>query len=166
MNTQAVSRLFRATINNAVDLRTQVRQALGDNNFFNISPTIPLERLKCAKFDTIATDMYPRLARYLPGETSKNAAERLVAQGYVLGDLGELAQFLAQYPEEVEKFSAVFALDVGSRWLNSEDEWCVAFAGVEGAARWLRHFRFDRPLDKNDCVIVFEIAEHRSLETV
>lgn len=50
------------------------------------------------------------LKPFLNGETCEECAKRLRAVGYTLENIGELVVFLANHPEEVKKWKAVFAL--------------------------------------------------------
>ena len=50
-------------------------------------------------------------------ELKASAAKRLLADGYVLENVGELIQFLINNPDEVAKYSYVIALGEISRWV-------------------------------------------------
>ncbi len=165
--------IFPSLVDNILSLEEQVRLAVGQDYLYNISPLIPFSSLRRVKRGGVK--MFPRLVSYLSGETSQKAMARLLGRGLILGDIGELAQVAAQYPEEIKKHNSVFALHEGSRWLDEATRWknrfrgegeeekkdmeaftYVPFSGAEDHIRWFRRFRFDRPLSKNDAILAFD----------
>lgn len=160
--------IFPTLIDNIFSLEEQVRLAVGKDYLYNISQLIPFARLKRARRGI--GKMFPRVVPYIAGETSWQAIMRLLDRGYILGDVGELAQVVARYPEEIKKYQAVFSLYEGSCWEDENTRWrnrfggekdveaftFVPYFGTEDYVRWFRRFRFDRPLSKNDGIIVFD----------
>lgn len=147
-------------IDNTHSLEELARLAVNENNLGNICSKIPFARLKCAECGNRV--LYPGLVPFLPWEIPEKAAQRLTAEGYILGSSWALAQFTAQYFEEVEKYSSVFSLAEGSRWLDVSTRWrnydpdrYVPYTKVDGKRRCFRRFRFDRPLGLKDRIIVF-----------
>ena len=149
--------------NNTLSLRELVRQAVGKQNLYNISPGIEFDKLSRPK--VVGGKMHPKLVSVTTCEKIKMVAEELKDANHLLGDLGELAQFTAHYPNEVAKYDRVFSLDENSRWENSDGQICVAYASVDGSKRCFRHCRFDQFIGKTDAVLIFEVAQstHRDL---
>ena len=156
---------FPTVIYNTLSLEELARLAVGEENVYNISMSIPFGLLKHTKGDSMMVVMYPRLVPCPDWVTAKKAARLLMAQGYILGNISELVQFTAQYPQEVAKYSAVLALDEDSRWNNSDTDICVPFVTIDGSKRCLRGYRIDHLLSPEDSILVFEKEKvsHRPL---
>ncbi len=154
MSFAGISRIFPTTVDSTLNLRELARAAVGAGNYYNICSTIPFEKLKYRT--GIGQVMYLRLVPCLDWETPQKVDERLAANDYILGDAGELAQFMRLYPKEVEKYSGVLALDEGSRWKNSDKDICVCYGSVKGSKRSLGCCRFDGLLNPEYRVLVFE----------
>ena len=149
------SQIFPIFVGNALCLEDQARMAVGRRNLYNIGSTIPFNKLGCMKGGS--GKMYPKLVPCRPWEIAEKAAKRIGAKWFCrLGGIAELSQFMAQYPEEIEKHSAVFALDENSRWTNSDGDVCVAYACVEGHNRCLIGYRIDHLLAPEDYIIVLQ----------
>lgn len=171
--------MFPTLVDNILpNLEDQVRLVVGKEHWYNISSLIPFANLKRANRGI--KKMFPKVAPYIEGETSQQAVARLLGDGRMLGDVGELAQVVAQYPGEIKKYRAVFSLYEGSYWLDEGTAWknrfhrededekerekrkdmpaftFAPFFGAENQIWWFRRFRFDRPLSKDDGIIVFD----------
>lgn len=149
--------------NNTLSPQELARQAVGGYNLYNIAPSIPFGALSRPK--VVGGKMHPKLASITICEKIKMVAAELKDSGYLLGDIGELAQVTAHYPEEIAKFSRVFSLEENSRWEDRDKNICVAYASVEGSNRCFKHCRFNQFLGKTDAVLIFEIKQstHRDL---
>ena len=121
---------FPTTIDNTVGLMNLIHKAVYLNN--NISKDITPERFKIGNG---ARKVNLELAPFFNYETGEQAAKRLVTDGYNLEGIGELAQFTADNPGEVEKCVWVVALSKASRWMDSNGVVLVPFAYVRGADR-------------------------------
>lgn len=67
----------------------------------------------------MAKPTFEQVQRFQDGETAEECAKRLVEEGFTLENTGELAAFLAQYPEEVENLRGwLLALGEASRWAH------------------------------------------------
>jgi hypothetical protein len=153
---------------NILSLEEQMRQVVGKEHLYNISSFIPLASLKPANRGI--EKMFPSVVPYLEGETSWQAVLRLLGRGYTFGDLSELAQVALRHPEEIKKYKAVFSLHEGSCWEDENTRWknrfdgrkdvepftFVPYLGTEDDVRWFGRFRFDRPLSKEDGILVFD----------
>lgn len=165
--------IFPTLVDNILSLEEQVRLVVGKDHLYNISPLIPFASLKRARRGS--GKIFPRLVPYIDGETSPQAAMRLLSRGYLLGDAGELAQVVMRYPGEIKKYQAVFSLHEGSCWKDENTRWknrfrredeeekkemeaftFAPFFGAEEQVWWFRRFRFDRPLSKNAGILVFD----------
>lgn len=157
MKSQAISPML---VDNTTSLEMDARLAVGPNNLYNIQSSIPFDKLRRAKGS--GGLMFPYLVPFRSMENQENGIRRFLSEGYLLGDVGEVCRFMARYPEEVEKYNSVFALDEGSRWEDESSRWrdknpftYVAYASIEDGKRCLRRFRFDRILGPEDCALVF-----------
>ena len=149
-------------IGNTLDLKEQMRAAVGERNVYNIFPSIPFAKLKRVRWG--GGQVYLKLIPYNRGETPKKAVKRLLAENYLLGDLNALGQFMRQYPKEIKKYDAVFVLDKGSRWndpANDKDRFWVPYASASGERRCLGRYRFDCPLDGKEAILVFQKTGNR-----
>lgn len=86
---------------------------------------------------------------YLNEEANDEAASRLMAEGFTLGDIGDLAGFLRDHPTEVEKWRWVTAINKNSLWKESDDIAYMPFVSVGGYCRLflLRNFNIPVPVD-------------------
>lgn len=133
MASKAVGNGLVTVVNYATGLTQMIRNAVGPDNLRNINSNITPERFKMtgegvrnARFE---------VQRFRDGETPEGCAKRLVTEGFTLENTAELAAFLEQHPEEVEKFAWVFALGEASRWADSGGSVGVPCADVRGAHR-------------------------------
>lgn len=131
-----VGNVLATVVNYAIGLTKMIQTAVGPDNLRNINSSITPERFKMtgegvrnARFE---------VQRFRDGETGKECAKRLVLEGFVLENTAELAAFLEQHPEEVEKYSWVLALGEASRWAGSGGGVRVPSARVSGASRSFR----------------------------
>ena len=108
----------------SVGLMALVRSAVGEANLGNIDSDITPERFLLK--GTGVRNIKVRVEPHLDGETSEQAAKRLTARGCVFGNTGDLAGFLHDHPEEVEKWGWVLAISEDSRWAHPG----VGYVGV------------------------------------
>lgn len=130
------------TYDQSVGLKKLIELAVGSGNLGNINPDITPERFLL--WGTGIRKVKARVEPYLDGETSEQAAKRLTAKGCVLGNTGDLAGFLHDHPEEVEKWNWVLAISEDSRWARPGVGYVVVpDVCVGGASRLfsLRDFR-------------------------
>ncbi len=126
-----------------VGLVSLIKRAVGKNNLGNIDRDIIQERFPLK--GTGVRRVLCRVEAYLDGETSEQAAKRLTYAGHVLGNTGDLAGYLHDHPEEVEKWMGwVLAISEDSRWTAPGDLVLAPCANVRGAFRYfgLHNFRF------------------------
>ncbi|MDD4476872.1 MAG: hypothetical protein PHY40_01805 [Patescibacteria group bacterium] len=74
------------------------------------------------------------LASFLKGENNKGesgeeAAERLIGEGYILENLGELAVFTDDRHSEIKKYNSVVVMGDVSRWKNLSGQILIPFIG-------------------------------------
>ena len=149
------NQIFPIFVGNALCLEAWARMAVGQRNLYNIGSTIPFNKLKRANRG--GGKIYAKLVPCRQWEIAEKAAQRLGAKWFCrLGGIAELSQFMAQYPEEISKHSAVFALNEGSRWPNSDGDVCAVYACVEGQNRCLSGYRIDHLLAPEDYIIVLQ----------
>jgi len=130
-----------------------IKLALGTKNAGNINPDITKERFPLRGNGVRLVNC--RVEAYLDGETSEQAAERLVAAGHILGDTGDLAGFLHDHPKQVAKLPGwVLAISQDSRWADSDGCVCVPIACVFGGGRDFDLDGFRRQLDSDYGVLV------------
>lgn len=129
------------TYDQSLGLRALIERAVGEGNLGNINPDITPQRFPLAGEGVRQVNL--RVEPYRDNETSEQAAARLTAAGHTIADTGDLAGFLHDHPEEVERWGWVLAISEGSRWAYSDGRVCVPDAGVDGAYRRfdLRGFR-------------------------
>jgi len=149
--TKFVADFFATTVNNGVGLISLIKLAVGPNNLSNINSDITPERFKLGEG---VRDVKLQVLPYLDGETSEDCAKRLVSEGHTLENTGELAAFLAQHPEEVERWSWVFALGEASRWEHPDGSVSMPCAGVDGTDRGFDLDWFGRQCDSRYGVLV------------
>ncbi|MEK7625527.1 MAG: hypothetical protein AAB467_04230 [Patescibacteria group bacterium] len=112
-----------------------IKLALGEDNLGNINPDITQERFPLR--GTGARSVKCRVEAFLDGETGEQAAKRLTDAGHVLGNTGDLAGFMHDHPEEVEKWPGwVLAISEDSRWADPDGHVGVPCAFVDGAFRY------------------------------
>ncbi len=143
---------LQVTYDQSLGLRKLIELAVGPANLGNINSDITSARFKLA--GTGVRKMSFRVEPYLSGETSEQAAARLTAAGFTLGNTGDLAGFLHDHPTEVEKWWWVFAISEDSRWARSGGVVYVPYAGVDGARRCFRLVVFRNPLCSRNGVLV------------
>lgn len=131
---------FPVSYDQSLGLKELIRIAVGKNNLGNINPDITQERFKLA--GTGVRKLNLKVVPYLDGETSEQAAVRLVADGHILANTGDLAGFLHDHPKEVEKWMWVLAISEDSRWTFSASDVRMPYARVDGASRYFRLFVF------------------------
>ena len=131
----------------SIGLRALIERAVGLGNFGNISGDITQERfpLQGTSVRTVKLAVEP----YRNGETSEQAAERLLVAGHKLANTGDLAGFLHDHPEEVEKWARVLAISEDSRWTHPDGRVCVPCADVDGARRYFYLYDFRDQLSAN-----------------
>ena len=139
---------LQVTYDQSFGLRKLIELAVGPGNIGNINSDITSERFKLSGIGVRKINF--RIEPYLNGETSEQAAVRLTAAGFTLGNTGDLAGFLHDHPTEVEKWWWVFAISEDSRWAFSDGSVCVPYARVDGSFRDFGLFDFRGRLDSND----------------
>lgn len=167
MSNVVISSVFPTIIYNDFCLEELARLAVGEGNAYNVSTSIPFGLLNHIKGDSVMMVMHPRVISCPDWIMAKKAAWLNEASDYVLGSIGELAQFTAQYPQEVAKYSAVFALDGDSRWDAPDGNTYVGYTSAEGSKRCFRSYRLEHLLSSEDGIIVFEKnkVDHRVLSS-
>lgn len=142
---------FSVTYDLSLGLRRLIEWAVGSANHGNINSHIQEHFMLTG---TSVRNMKFRVEAYLYDETSEQAAVRLTAAGHTFGNIGDLAGFLHDHPEEVEKWTLVFAISEDSRWARSDDVVCVPCALVDDARRFFNLGDFRRRLDSDFGVLV------------
>ncbi len=128
------------TYDQSMGIRKLAEKAVGPNNLGNINSDITPERFPLK--GTGARKVKARVVPYLDGETSEEIAVRLA--GCAFGNTGDLAGFLHDHPEEVEKWGWVLAISEDSRWSFPDGGYVyVPRVRVDGARRgfYLYDFR-------------------------
>ncbi len=115
-----------------------IERAVGERNLDSIRRDITPERFKLA--GTGVRSMKARVEAYLKGETREQAAKRLTDAGHILGNTGDLAGFLHDHPDEMEKWGWVDVISEESRWTSPDGCVLVPYAYVGGASRDFRDF--------------------------
>ena len=122
--------------------------AVGPKNVGNVNRDITQERFPLK--GTGVRSIKCRVEPYLNGETSEEAAKRLTDAGHILGNTGDLAGFLHDHPDQVEKWAGwVFAISEDSRWTCSDGFVCVPDAYVSGASRYFDLYGFRYQLNSS-----------------
>jgi hypothetical protein len=124
---------FSVTYDQSLGLTALIKRAVGEANVNNINSDITQERFPLQGKDVRTVNL--RVEPRLDGETNEKAAKRLTAAGHILADTGDLAGFLHDHPEEVEKWSWVVALAKSARWTFPNGCVSVPYANVDGAYR-------------------------------
>lgn len=143
---------FPTTYDQSVGLRKLIELAVGEYNLANINSNITQDRFPLNGTDVREVNL--RVEAYLNGETSEEAAERLVPAGHSLANTGDLAGFLHDHPDEVAKWNWVEAISEDSRWTYPGGSVMVPFACVGGACRCFNLFNFRRQHDCSNGVLV------------
>ena len=123
----------QVTYDQSIGIRKLIERAVGQANLGKINSDITPERFKLS--GTGVRKMNFRVEPYLNGETSEQAAARLTAAGHTLGNTGDLAGFLHDHPQEMEKWWWVFAISKDSLWIYSGGVVYVPCADVDGSSR-------------------------------
>ncbi|MEK9158786.1 MAG: hypothetical protein AAB673_02190 [Patescibacteria group bacterium] len=131
------------TYDQALGLTELIRRAVGPDNLGNINSDITQARFPLQ--GTGVRKVKARVVPYLDGETSEEIAVRLA--GCAFGNTGDLAGFLHDHPEEVEKWGWVLAISEDSRWAGPDGgDVCVPVVRVCGAYRGFGLVGFRRRL--------------------
>jgi len=140
------------TYDQSLGLRQLIESAVGEKNIGNINGNITQERfpLKGVGARIVKCKVVP----FLNGETGEEAAKRLTVAGYKFGNTGDLAGFLHDHPEEVEKWSWVVAISEDSRWTNPNGYVNVPCVSVLGTYRDFCLDRFRRQFFSGGGVLV------------
>ncbi|KKS53981.1 MAG: hypothetical protein UV20_C0043G0003 [Candidatus Magasanikbacteria bacterium GW2011_GWA2_42_32] len=146
------SGLLPTSYDQSIGLVALIERAAGPSNLKNINRDITQERFKLAGSCVRTVNL--RVEPYLNFETSEQAALRLVAAGRTLANTGDLAGFLHDHPEEVEKWKWVLVISEDSRWARSDVPIYVPFASVRGEARFFLLHRFRYHLFSTGGVLV------------
>lgn len=124
------------TYDQSLGLDKLIRLAVGEQSFKYINMEITQERF-LLRGDGVRK-VQCRVERYLDSETSEEAAKRLTDAGHVLGNTGDLAGYLHDYPFEVTKYNGpVLAISEDSRWTS---DGCICVPGVSSACLGIHHF--------------------------
>ncbi|MDP3244487.1 MAG: hypothetical protein Q8M83_02390 [bacterium] len=134
--------IFPTTYDQSLGLRKLIEMAVGPDNINNINPDITQKRFPLKGTDVRSVKL--RVEPFLNGETSEQIVKRLAGTVPGFGNTGDLAGFLHDHPEEVEKWGWVVALSEDSRWTNPDGLVCVPYASVHGVRRYfyLVYFRY------------------------
>ncbi|MBU1146656.1 hypothetical protein KKD80_03875 [Patescibacteria group bacterium] len=141
------------TYDQSIGLAKIIERAVGRENLGNVNRDITQERFPLK--GTGVRKVLCRVEAYLDGETSEEAAKRLLEAGHTLGNTGDLAGFLHDHPEEVAKWNWVDAISEDSRWTDPDGSVLVPYACVGGAYRYffrLNDFRLQH--NSSDGVLV------------
>lgn len=139
------------TYDQSLGLRALIECAVGPANLGNINRDITFDRFKLAGTGVRTVNL--RVEPCLNNETGESAAMRLASAGHTLANTGDLAAFLRDHPDEVEKWALVLAISEYSRW--DSDGWvCVPDAYVRGADRGFGLCDFRGQLSSSDGVLV------------
>lgn len=137
----------------SIGLVPLIERAVGERNLCNINRDITQDRFPLK--GTGVRKVLCRVEPYINGETSERAAKRLKAAGHILGNTGDLAGYLHDHPEEVEKWSGwVLAISEDSRWAYSDGYVYAPYAYVSGACRRFYLDYFHNQLDSRCGVLV------------
>jgi len=148
------------TYDSSVGLRKLMELAVGDRNLGNINLDIIQKRFPLREgIQKVNLEVVPRLN----DESYEQTAERLKAAGHNnFPNTGDLAGYLREHPDEVEKWVWVAAVSEDSRWTNSNGDVYVPYARVHDANRRLGlvHFRESRGLERG--ILVFSKQQPRN----
>lgn len=142
---------FPTLVDYTVGLTQLIQNAIGADDLKNINKDITPERFVLREG---VRNVDLALISFLDGETGEQAAQRLVADGYTLEGIGELAQFTADYPNEVQKYAWVVVLNKESRWTNSHGSILVPCICVEDSSRHLALDDFRDDFYSNNRILV------------
>lgn len=128
-----VATSFLITYDQAIGLAKLIKRAVGKNNPHYVDGDITEGRFPLRGTDV--RTVHVRVEPLLLGETGELAAERLVASGHTLANIGDLAGFLHDHPEEMERWGWVVALSKDSRWTNPHGTVRMPQARVDDSGR-------------------------------
>lgn len=148
------TRGFLTTFDQSSGLATLIERAVGPENLGNINWFITQEHFPLK--GTGVRKVFLRVEPSLFGETLRQAAARLVKEGYVLAGTGELAGFLYDHPAEVDKQILVFAISKNARWMLPDGCVYVPGAGVNGASRAFILGNFEMQRHSNFGILVYD----------
>lgn len=117
---------FSTAYNQALGLARLLRRAVG--KLGTIHPDITQKRFPFKGTDVRQVNL--RVEPFLSGETGEEAAKRLTAAGHMLANIGDLAGFFHDHPEEVENWTWVVVLSEDSRWTSPNGDVFVPYAEV------------------------------------
>lgn len=124
---------FPTTYDQSLGLMALIKAAVGHDQ--GILEDIPKECFPL-KGTCVVRTVNLRVEPYLNGETSEQAATRLVAAGLILANIWDLAGFLHDHPDEVEKRKDwVLAISEDSRCGYPDGRVSVPCAFVDGVRR-------------------------------
>lgn len=136
----------------SLGLRKLIELAVGERNLGNISPDITPKRFMLA--GTGVRNVKCRVEPCLAGESYEQAVARLKSHVPSFGNTGDLAGFLHDHPDEVEKWTWVAAVSEDSRWTGSGGGVYVPDVFVGGAYRYFYLVCFHYPQDSSGGVLV------------
>ena len=143
---------FPVSYDQSLGLVSLIQRAVGERNLRNIDRDITPQRFKLAGTGVRTVNL--RVEPSLDGETPEQAAIRLRKVGHTLRNTGDLAGFLHDHPDEVEKWAWVLAISEDSRWSRSGGNVCVPCAFVGGACRLFHLHGLRGQLDSRYGVLV------------
>ena len=152
---RAAEMWYGFTYDQGIGLTALIKRGVGPKNLDNINPDITPERFKLK--GTGVRTVKGRIVPYTGEETREQAAKRIMAEGNILGNTGDLAGFLHDHPEEVEKWNWVDAISKDSRWTHPDGYVYVPYARVGGARRRFDlHCLDDRPYSGDGVLVLSE----------
>lgn len=131
-NGPTLARDPETTVLESMGLVPLIERGVGPTNLANIHRDITPERFPTTGAGDRKIYLWVEPCR--DGETQRQAAERL-AKTHNVENTRELACYLHDHPEEVQKWSLVFALGEKSRWQDSNSQMVVPYARVLGGDR-------------------------------
>lgn len=144
------SGIFPTIVGHSIGLVEFIKTAFDPTNFTNID-----QYIDSGKFNLVNDfrKVNLELAVGFEGETKKQAATRLVTEGCMLENTGELVQFLINNPSEVAKYSYVVALGEMSRWERPDGRIFVPSVKMSGINRYFYLEVFQTPFDFRDLFV-------------
>lgn len=144
---------FPTTVNNQLGLIRLLELAKADQLAVTIGDGLTPEHfpLKSTKVRNIKLAL-KRAAQ--PRERGGDMFDRLTSAGYIFEGVGEMAAFIAQYPQEAAKCKTIHAL--GSVWMAPNGTPYVPIAWAHGYQRNFQAHPLFRTslLNSQDCVLV------------
>ncbi len=120
---------YRVSYDQSIGLVPLMRRAVGQDNISEIRQEITQKRFPLMGLGI--RSVKAKVQPYLDGETRAQGAKRFVDSGYLLGNVGDLAVFMHNYPQAMVGWGWVDALNEDGRtWIDSEGRICVANASV------------------------------------